>query len=352
MTTGVIMLDIRGTELEQDEEEIINHPMVAGVILFSRNYESPEQIADLCRQLRAAATQRLLIAVDQEGGRVQRFRQGFSDLPACHLFGEIYDKDPQQGLELSNQAGWLMASELLAVGIDFSFAPVLDLYKGISQVIGDRAFHEQPQSVSRLAQHYISGMREAGMASVGKHFPGHGSVIEDSHTEIPNDHRRYEDILMDDLITFQNLIDAGLTAIMPAHVIYPKVDQHPAGFSEIWLNQILRQQLNFNGVIFSDDISMAGAEVAGDFLARTHAALNAGCDIVLICNQQDQAIHVLDNIHREPDPLCHARLIRMQGKPSGDFQQMRRTEQWQSTKQRIEQLTTHPELGLGDDCIH
>ena len=343
------MLDLRGTVLAEDETEILKHPLVGGVILFSRNYENPEQLNTLCQAIHAVRTPRLLLAVDHEGGRVQRFRQGFTDLPACRVFGECYEQDPKQGLTQAETAGWLMAAELRAYGVDFSFAPVLDLFKGISEVIGDRAFHRKAEDAARLARSYMKGMHAAGMAAVGKHFPGHGAVVEDSHHAIPIDNRRFEDIQMDDLLVFQRLIDHGLPAVMPAHVIYSEIDERPAGFSSIWLKQILRQQLNFNGAIFSDDISMAGAEVMGDYTARARAALDAGCDMVLVCNQPEEAINVLDNLKHDIDPSASVRLMQMHGKPAHDSVTLMASKEWQQASELMQSLTPSPELKLGDD---
>lgn len=349
MTLGPIMLDLRSTELEADERDILKHPLVGGVILFSRNYENVTQIDNLVQNIHAIREPRLLVSVDHEGGRVQRFRSGFTHLPACRLFGEEYESNRERGLTLSEQAGWLMASELRAVGIDFSFAPVLDLYKGISQVIGDRAFHRQAEDAANMARYYMKGMREAGMSAVGKHFPGHGAVVEDSHLAIPVDERRFEDIQMDDLIAFQRLIEHSLPAIMPAHVIYPKIDKLPAGFSPVWLKQILRQQLNFKGTIFSDDLSMAGAEVMGDYLARTEAALDAGCDMVLICNQQDEAIKVIDSLQFNNNPTSSVRLMQMHGKHGIDHKELCSSARWKETVEEMHALIKTPELNLGDD---
>ncbi len=351
MTLGPIMLDLRGTVLQPDEAEMLQHPLVGGVILFARNYESPDQLQALCESMHGLRHPRLLIAVDHEGGRVQRFREGFTHLPPCYLIGQTYDADKQAGLQLAEQAGWLMATELLSVGVDFSFAPVLDLYKGISEVIGDRAFHAKAETVAVLTRRYTQGMAQAGMAAVGKHFPGHGSIREDSHTHVPVDKRRYNDIAMEDMISFQRLIETGLAGIMPAHVIYPDVDDKPAGFSAIWLKQILREQLNFKGIIFSDDISMAGAGVAGDYNERATLALAAGCDMVLVCNQQQEAIKLLDQLQYQPDPVASARLIRMHGRPKLSLAQMRKDTQWLSCQRSISALDKTPELNLGDDAI-
>ncbi|RKZ50084.1 MAG: beta-N-acetylhexosaminidase [Gammaproteobacteria bacterium] len=351
MSLGPIMMDLRGPTLENDEKELLLHPLVGGIIFFSRNYESPDQIAALAKEIHGLREPRLLIAVDHEGGRVQRFRDGFTRLPALQLIGERYDKDKQAGLTLAEKAGWLMAIELRAVDIDFSFAPVLDVCKGISQVIGDRSFHRDPECVADLSKAYMHGMRRAGMAAVGKHFPGHGAVKEDSHLAIPVDGRRFEDIQMDDMLSFERLIHAGLAGIMPAHVIYPEVDDKPAGFSSIWLHNILRQQLEFQGVIFSDDISMAGAEVVGGYVDRAYCALEAGCDMVLVCNNQEAAIEVLDNLKVEPNPASQSRLIRMHGKYEHDFTKLKNDEAWQTVSTEISDLVVEPELALGDDGI-
>lgn len=351
MSLGPIMMDLRGTTLENDEKECLQHPLVGGVIFFSRNYESPEQIAALSKEIHALREPRLLIAVDHEGGRVQRFQNGFTKLPALQLIGSRYNKDNKSGLKLAEKAGWLMAVELRAVDIDFSFAPVLDVCKGVSKVIGDRSFHKNPECVAALSQSYMHGMRRAGMAAVGKHFPGHGAVKEDSHHAIPFDRRRFEDIQMDDMVSFERLIHVGLAAIMPAHVIYPEVDDKPAGFSSIWLQNILRQQLGFQGVIFSDDISMAGAEIVGGYVDRAHCALEAGCDMVLVCNNQAAAMDILDNLKVESNPASQSRLIRMHGKHEYDFISMKNDEEWQAVSEEISGLVVEPELALGDDGI-
>ncbi len=351
MTLGPIMLDLRGTTLEADEHELLKHPLVGGVILFSRNYESVEQITKLVCDIHSLREPRLLVSVDHEGGRVQRFRQGFTELPACRVLGKKYESDKETGLALAEKTGWLMAAELRAVDVDFSFAPVLDLYKGISQVIGDRAFHRQPTDAANMARRYMKGMREAGMAAIGKHFPGHGAVVEDSHLAIPIDKRRYEDIQMDDMIAFQQLIDSGLPAIMPAHVIYPAVDDKPAGFSPVWLKQILRQGMNFKGTIFSDDISMAGAEVIGDYLARSEAALEAGCDMVLICNHQKEAIQVIDHLQFSINPTSSVRLMQLHGKFELDRKKLCNSDKWHGVVKDMQALIKTPELDLGDDGI-
>jgi beta-N-acetylhexosaminidase len=349
MSLGPIMCDLRGLQLEADEREMLLHPQVGGVILFTRNFESADQVAALCAAIHALREPHLLIAVDHEGGRVQRFREGFSRLPACALFGQCHNA--KEGESLAQQAGWLMAAELLAVGIDLSFAPVLDVGGKVSQVIGDRAFHINPEKVSSLARAYIRGMKEAGMAAVGKHFPGHGSVPEDSHVAIPYDNRNYEDIKMKDLIPFERMIRAGLPGLMPAHVIYSKIDEKPAGFSSIWLEQILRNQLEFQGTIFSDDLSMKGAEMMGSYPERAEAALHAGCDMVLACNNQAGAISILDEAEIPISIELQSRLIRMHGHFDKILNDLKQTSLWQQRSAAVLQLEKEPELDLGDDLF-
>jgi beta-N-acetylhexosaminidase len=288
-----VMLDIQGLSLTPDENKILKHPKVGGVILFTRNYESPDQLRNLIAEIRGASHARLFIAVDQEGGRVQRFRKGFTELPSLGSLGEIYETNPEEAILLTEKSGEQMAKELRAFDIDFSFAPVLDLRKNISEVIGDRSFHRDPAVVSILAKAYITGMHRAGMIAVGKHFPGHGSVAADSHIALPVDTRTFEEIEKEDLIPFQDLIHHGLDAVMPAHVIYSAVDKNPAGFSAHWLKKVLRDQLNFKGIIFSDDLSMEGAAVVNDIKVRARLALDAGCDMILICNDSLGASQVL-----------------------------------------------------------
>lgn len=350
MGLGPVMLDIEGISLTDSIRKRLCHPRTGGVILFTRNFESISQISTLCEEIHALRDPHLLIAVDHEGGRVQRFREEFTRLPAAAEFGRIYDHDRQQGLHLAERAGWLMAAELRAVGVDFSFAPVLDLAHGISGVIGDRAFHRQPDVVVRLARAYIRGMRLAGMQAVGKHFPGHGGVREDSHLTLPVDERDFEEIKSRDLIPFAQLGDETLAGIMPAHVLYPQVDTLPAGFSRIWLQQILRHTLGFNGAIFSDDLSMAGAEQAGDYPARAGAALEAGCDMLLVCNHPEAAEAVLAALEsREPDPIAQTRLARMHGQ--GQYAGMPTLQlmpDWEKTVAELDTLTSHsdPELNV------
>jgi beta-N-acetylhexosaminidase len=314
MSLGPVMLDVAGLELTPEERGRLRHPLTGGVILFSRNYQSPEQLQSLVLEIHALRNPPLLVAVDHEGGRVQRFREGFTELPAVAEFGALFDENPRRAQRLAETSGWLMASELRAVGVDMSFAPVLDIDRGISQVISNRAFHANPEVVAELAHAFMTGMHRAGMAATGKHFPGHGGVEADSHVAVPVDERPYQDIVMEDIVPFERMIRYGLEGIMPAHVIYSKVDPYPAGYSRFWLQQVLRGELGFEGVIFSDDLSMEGAKVAGGVVARARAALAAGCDMVLVCNDPKAAGELLDGLGHYDNPASHLRLARMHGR--------------------------------------
>lgn len=309
------MLDIKGHELAAEDRVRLMHPNVGGVILFSRNFESVEQISALCSSIHALRNPPLLIAVDHEGGRVQRFREGFTRIAPMRELGMIWDTHPSMAKQLSRMTGFVIASELRACGIDFSFTPVLDIDFGRSGVIGNRAFHEDPEAVAMLAHSLMTGLREGGMASVGKHFPGHGHVEADSHVAVPIDERSLDEIMDKDLVPFRQMVEFGLAAVMPAHVIYPEVDSLPAGFSTVWLKQVLRGELAFEGVIFSDDLSMEGAKVSGGIVERAMAALFAGCDMVLVCNDPDAADELLEGLKWEMPALSMLRLARMHGRP-------------------------------------
>jgi beta-N-acetylhexosaminidase len=314
MGIGPVMLDVVGKSLTAEDEARLRHPLVGGVILFARNYESPSQLAALTASIRALRSPPLLISVDHEGGRVQRFRTGFTKIPAMRELGKIWDTHPKRAKHLAQQTGYILAAELRACDVDFSFTPVLDMDYGASGVIGDRAFHSEPQAIAELAHSLLLGLKQGGMPTVGKHFPGHGFVKADSHLEIPLDERSFADIEMADLIPFRQLVNFGLTAVMPAHVIYPKIDPNPAGFSPFWLKKILRGELNFEGCIFSDDLSMEGATVAGGIVQRASAALNAGCDMVLVCNKPASADELLAGLKWEMPVTSKARLIHMHGR--------------------------------------
>lgn len=315
LALGPLMLDVAGTELTADDRRRLLHPLAGGVILFSRNYVSPEQLARLTAGIHALRNPPLIIAVDHEGGRVQRFREGFTAIPAMCELGRAWDEHPQRARQLATDTGFVLAAELQAHGVDLTLAPVLDVDHGASSVIGDRALHSEPRVAAELARALLHGFKQVGMSGVGKHFPGHGHVRGDSHHEVPVDGRTLKQIEATDLGPFRRAIDAGLGGIMPAHVIYPSVDSRPAGYSAVWLKQILRERLGFGGVVFSDDLSMEGASVAGGPVARAEAALAAGCDMVLLCNNPAALDELLGGLNYAMPAMGLARLARMHGKP-------------------------------------
>jgi len=338
MTLGPVMVGVSGIELLPEEKEFLAHPLVGGVILFTRNYESREQLMQLVSEIHAVKTSPLLVAVDHEGGRVQRFREDFTELPPMRCLGHIFNAHPSRAKQWAEDLGWLMAAELRTVGIDFSFAPVLDLDYGISQVIGDRAFHSDADVVSSLAHRFVEGMKKAGMAATGKHFPGHGAIEADSHQAIVVDERSYVDIARHDLLPFEKLITWGLAGIMPAHVIYPEVDNQPAGFSPFWLQQELRQRLNFQGVIFSDDLEMEGATAIGGYPERAAAALSAGCDMILVCNDPAAMHKVIDGLEYEVPHESALRLTRMHGLRSQTKQELEASTSWKQVVAKINEI--------------
>jgi beta-N-acetylhexosaminidase len=333
---GPVILDVIGTELSQEEREILKHPLVGGVVLFSRNYVSPEQITSLCQSIRGARRTPLLIAVDHEGGRVQRFRDGFTVLPSMRELGKLFQKEPDVAFKLAEACGWTMAAELLSVGIDLSFAPVVDLDKELCPAIGDRAFHHDPNVVVQLAKWLISGMKKAGMAATLKHFPGHGSVNVDSHVAMPIDRRSYQMIEAEDMQPFAQLISTGVQAVMPAHIIFPEVDHKPVGYSRVWLQDILRKKLNFSGVIFSDDLNMEGAGFAGDYASRAQNALEAGCNLVLICNNRAGAIQILDHLPHE-HMMSEEQFHLLKGLFIHHHQHLRQTTTWRECGEILKQ---------------
>lgn len=329
MSTGVVMLDVTGTNLLAEDRERLLHPLTGGVILFSRNFASPEQLCLLTAEIHALRAPSLLIAVDQEGGRVQRFQTGFTHLPAMRRLGECWKTNPKHARQLAWQTGYVLAAELKACGVDVSLTPVLDLDYGLGCVIGDRSLHRQPQAVAELAHELMLGMRQAGMVAIGKHFPGHGAIAADTHVETAVDTRDFVDIEQEDLLPFQRMIDFGLAGIMAAHVIYSAVDSYPAGFSRKWLQTILRQMLGFEGCLFSDDLSMRATSSYGDMVARADLALHAGCDMVLVCNDPVAADQLLEGLSWEISATNIARLARMRGHRSHySLQQLRETPQY------------------------
>jgi len=344
------MIDIAGLALDDRDRELLRHPLVGGVILFSRNYESRAQLAALTAEVHALRSPPLLVAVDHEGGRVQRFRTGFTELPAMARLGERYDTAPQAGLALATELGWLMAAELRAVGVDFSFAPVLDLYTPHSRVINERAFHAEPEIVGRLAQAFVRGMHAAGMAAVGKHFPGHGTVSADSHHELPIDRRPLSRLRHRDLVPFRLLCAAGIEAIMPAHILFPAVDSVPVGYSARWLSQVLRGELGFQGAIFSDDLSMSGAAIANSHVERARMALAAGCDMCLVCNDRPAAEHLISQLEVQPEPLSLVRLMRMHGRHALNAAELEQSARCIDARLAVAKLAEDPSLALGDDA--
>ena len=335
MNHGPVMLDLEGPQLTAADKERLQHPATGGVILFSRNYESPDQIYRLVREIHELRSPQLLVAVDQEGGRVQRFREGFVSLPPMRQLGHVHDQDPKKAKAYAQLIGWLMAAELRAVGVDLSFAPVLDLDGGTSRVIGDRAFHRDPETVADLAHAFMAGMDLAGMRAVGKHFPGHGTAAADSHHEVVTDNRAYEDIAAEDLLSFERMIHYGVAALMAAHVIYPRVDPKPAGFSHFWMQTVLRERLGFQGAIFSDDLGMAGAGTAGGMAERAEAALAAGCDMLLLCNDLTAIPEVLERLADYRNPASQLRLTRLHGRGHLDRTQLRLTPTWQEAMHAV-----------------
>ena len=342
MSLGPVMMDLAGTEISAQELELLRNPLVGGVILFTRNYESVDQLTSLVSRIHAVRSPHLLVAVDHEGGRVQRFHEGFTRLPAAGIYGRMFNDDADKARKYAEQAGWLLASELRATGVDFSFAPVLDLAHGVSGVIGDRAYHARPDVVATLAYAAMHGMQRAGMQAVGKHFPGHGGVVEDSHLAQPVDHRELEQLMKEDIVPFVKMIANDLSGIMPAHVIYDRVDSKPAGYSKIWLQDILRNRLHFQGVIFSDDLSMEAAGIAGGYGSRARHALDAGCDMVLVCNHPEGVVEVIEQLQGYNNPTSQLRLTRMHGKHDISYAELHNSYEWKQVSAMIAELDQSP----------
>ena len=345
MTLGPLMIDLEGTVLQPEEREMLAHPSVGSVILFARNYAEPEQLTRLVADIHAVRSPALIVGVDHEGGRVQRVRAGFSKLPPLRRIGHEHDADPQAGAALARELGWLMAAELRAHGVDLSFAPCVDLDYGVSEVIGDRALHADPAVVGALAVAYQAGMRSAGMSATAKHFPGHGAVVADSHHALPVDRRRLVD-LDADIAPYRLLIANGLAGVMVAHVLYPEVDSVPASASARWIRGILREELRFQGVVFADDLSMVGAAAVGGIVERAERALDAGCDVLPVCNHRPSAIAVIEGLKAAPDPVAALRRVRLRGRPQQDIEALRASDRWRMAQQALERCTAPPDLRL------
>jgi beta-N-acetylhexosaminidase len=342
MTLGPLMVDVAGLALTAEDRDLLRHPLVGSVILFTRNYADPVQLQALVADIKSLRSPSLLVSVDHEGGRVQRFRKGFSVLPAARRIGQEFDFDHRQGVALARRMGWLMAAELRAVGIDFSFAPCVDLDYGVSAIIGDRAFDAQPDTVGQLAVATMLGMREAGMAATAKHFPGHGAVVADSHLALPVDTRSLAD-LAPDIAPYRRLIANDLPAVMMAHVLFPQVDQVPASFSRRWVGDVLRGELQFQGVVFADDLSMAGAGAMGQIVARAEAALAAGCDILPVCNDRASVVQLLDGLQVTVAPASQLRSVRMRGKGGLSHDELRASPQYQQCQHWLARCAQLPE---------
>ncbi len=309
-----MIVDIDSVQLTEEESDYLKHPFVGGVILFSKNYSCIDELVTLIRQIKSLRHPSLLIFVDQEGGRVQRFRKGFTELPALGLLGSLYEENHQEVTGIVRECGWIMATEMKAIGVDVSFSPVLDTFNDESEIIGDRSFHSDPKVICSLAAIYVSAMHGCGMHAVGKHFPGHGAVTTDSHLELPVDNRTLDVIDQSDLIPFKFMASLGISGFMAAHIIFPRVDDTSvAGFSNYWLQKILREKIGFNGVIFSDDLSMEGAAISSSYFARANLALSAGCDALIVCNNKDGIFEILDKYSKLQTPTCVKSLEMMRG---------------------------------------
>lgn len=327
---GPLMVDVAGKTLTAEDADILRHPLVGGVILFTRNFEDAAQVQALVASIRRLREPQLLIAVDYEGGRVQRFRgQGFTVLPPARAFGRLHEHDAEQARNLAHACGWMIGSELRGVGVDLCFAPVLDVAAGVSAVIGDRAFHASPEVITQLGSALMHGLRDAGMAATGKHFPGHGRVVEDSHQSLPVDERSLAQIRDEDMTPFRELIRQGLPSVMMAHIRFPQVDAQPASLSRRWIQDELRDRLGFDGVVFCDDLSMGGAAAVGDYPSRARMALEAGCDMLPVCNNRSAVIELLDTLRQDADVQSAQRLERLRAEPGRTLAEIQSLAAWQ-----------------------
>jgi beta-N-acetylhexosaminidase len=345
MTLGPLMVDLEGKVMSAEEREMLAHPLVGSVILFTRNYSDPAQLEALVADIHGVRSPPLIVAVDQEGGRVQRFRSGFSLLPPMRRIGHEFDADARGGLELARELGWLMAAELRAYGVDLSFAPCVDLDYGVSEVIGDRSFHASAPAVGQLAVAFMHGMRAAGMVATAKHFPGHGAVVTDSHVALPVDRRALVD-MEPDLAPYRLLIANGLAGVMVAHVQYPDVDDVPASASPRWIDGVLRRDLRFQGAVFADDMSMGGAKAMGGIVERAQRALAAGCDVLPVCNHRASVLALLDGLRVEVDPASALRLVRMRGRQKTGAAELFASDAWRRSRAALERSQQPPALRL------
>lgn len=345
MSLGPLMIDLRGKSIAADEREWLQSPVVGGVILFTRNFESVEQLARLVAEIHSVRQPPLLVTVDQEGGRVQRFRAPFFRLPPLRVFGRLYDEERELAAKVVAACGWLMAAELRAVGVDMSFAPCVDLDRGLAKVIGDRALHREGAVVAALARRFAAGAKKAGMAITAKHFPTHAGAHSDSHTELAVDNRALAE-LEEDLQPYRALIANGLAAVMVAHVCFPAVDSRPASLSSFWISQYLRGELGFKGAVISDDLSMAGASIAATPAERVRLALEAGCDLVLLCNAPEQIPAVLESLQGYVNPSAQLRLTRLHGRGDIDWESLHASADWQKASALLASLEARPKLTL------
>lgn len=336
MSLGPLIVDFAGVELTAEDREVLHHPLVGGVILFTRNYRDPQQLTALVAEIHALREPRLLVTVDHEGGRVQRFRDGFTQLPPARLFGQVHDRDPKEAGRLTELSSWLLAAELRACGVDLSFAPVVDLDYGVSSVIGDRALHSEPGVVGELARAWVLGMRRAGMGACAKHFPGHGAVQGDSHLMLPVDDRPLDVLRHRDMQPYQRLLRLDLPAVMMAHVVYNQVDAEPASLSRRWIGDELRRRLGFSGLVFCDDLSMRGAERAGDYVERAELALAAGCEMLPVCNNRAGVAQILGGLKLAADPVRQWRLTRLHGRDGLSWDALRAGAEWSHARHAVE----------------
>ena len=340
------MLDVEGLTLTPADRDLLREPAVGGVILFARNYESPSQLADLVAAIRALRSPPLLVATDHEGGRVQRFRDGFTTIPPMRRFGRQYDSDPGSAISLARTTGWVVASELRAMDIDLAFTPCVDLDWGVSEIIGHRAFHRRPDVVGELASAYSRGLREGGMAAVAKHFPGHGAVVADSHEDLPIDRRDFG-ALLDDMRPYEKLIgNRQLAGVLMSHIVYSELDEKPAGFSAYWIQNQLRSQLGYDGAVFTDDLSMKATRQFGTMPSRARLALEAGCDMVLVCNDRPAASATVAALRDYSNPLSLVRLARLHGTGNVMRETLLTSDEWLFATERLRHGLDVPALKL------